>query len=98
MLAITQLKPSTSSGVRESEVLFAWVAAFADTSMGQRLVALIAEAQIDPDLATAGRERFALTARNQHCSMIERAITRGDIPKDSDVDVLMDVLYGPTYH
>jgi len=30
--------------------------------------------------------------------MIERAIARGEIPRDSDVDVLMDMLYGPAYH
>jgi predicted nucleotidyltransferase len=30
--------------------------------------------------------------------MIERAIERHEIPSASDIDVLMDMLYGPAYH
>jgi hypothetical protein len=30
--------------------------------------------------------------------MVDRAIERGEIPADSDVDVIMDLLYGPAYH
>ncbi|HVA51923.1 MAG TPA: TetR-like C-terminal domain-containing protein [Acidimicrobiales bacterium] len=30
--------------------------------------------------------------------MSEVAIARGETPRASDVDVLMDMLYGPTYH
>lgn len=68
------------------------------TPTGRNLVALIAEAQSDPDLAIAWSERIVKTARNQHRSMVERAIARDEIPRDSDIDVLMDMLYGPAYH
>jgi AcrR family transcriptional regulator len=78
--------------------LSAWVGAVAGTPMGRTLVALIAEAQSDPELASAWGQRVVMTARNQHRMMIERAIARGEIPEDSDVDVLMDMLYGPAYH
>ena len=36
--------------------------------------------------------------RGQHRLTIERAIERDEIPRNSDVDVLMDMLYGPAYH
>jgi AcrR family transcriptional regulator len=81
-----------------NEALSAWVGAVAGTPTGRNLVALIAEAQSDPDLAIAWSERVVKTARNQHRSMIERAIARDEIPRDSDIDVLMDMLYGPAYH
>jgi hypothetical protein len=68
------------------------------TPTGRNLVALIAEAQSDPDLAIAWSERIVKTARNQHRSKVERAIARGEIPRDSDIDVLMDTLNGPAYH
>jgi len=78
--------------------LTAWIQAVDGTTMGRSLVGLIAEAQSDPDLAIAWHERFISTARGQHRLMIERAIEREEIPRDSDVDVLMDMLYGPAYH
>ncbi len=78
--------------------LSAWVDAVADTALGRTLVALVAEAQSDPELAKEWSIRVVMTARNQHRLMIERAIARREIPKDSDVDVLMDMLYGPAYH
>jgi predicted nucleotidyltransferase len=30
--------------------------------------------------------------------MVVRAIERGEIPADSDIDVIMDLLYGAAYH
>jgi hypothetical protein len=30
--------------------------------------------------------------------MVDRAIGRGEIPAQSDVDVIMDLLYGAAYH
>jgi hypothetical protein len=36
--------------------------------------------------------------RTQLCQMIERSITRGEIPAASDPEVLIDMLYGPAYH
>jgi AcrR family transcriptional regulator len=81
-----------------NEALSAWVRAVAGTPTGRSLVALIAEAQTDPELAIAWSEAVIKKTRKQHRSMIERAIIRREIPGDSDVDVLMDMLYGPAYH
>jgi AcrR family transcriptional regulator len=96
-----QLQPPIDTGSLEGDLnaaLSAWVGAVAGTPTGRNLVALIAQAQSDPDLAIAWSERVVMAARNQHRSMIERAIARNEIPRDSDVDVLMDMLYGPAYH
>jgi AcrR family transcriptional regulator len=95
------LQPPVDTGSLTGDLqaaLSAWVRAVAGTPTGRSLVALIAEAQFDPDLSKAWSENVVATARNQHRSMIERAIAREEIPIDSDVDVLMDMLYGPAYH
>ncbi len=95
------LQPPIDTGDLTTDLtaaLKAWVDAVAGTATGRTLVALIAETLTDPELALAWRERFMNSARNQHRLMIERAIARGEISKDSDVDVLMDMLYGPAYH
>ncbi len=95
------LQPPIDTGGLTSDLnaaLSAWVKAVAGTPTGRTLVALIAETQSDPGLAVAWREKFMTAARSQHRLMIERAITRGDIPMNSDGDVLMDMLYGSAYH
>jgi AcrR family transcriptional regulator len=96
-----QLQPPIDTGTLAgdlNEALTAWVGAVAGTSTGRNLVALVAEAQSDPDLALAWSQRVVMTARSQHRMMIDRAIAREEIPAASDVDVLMDMLYGPAYH
>jgi predicted nucleotidyltransferase len=30
--------------------------------------------------------------------MVDRAIARGELPRGSDVDIMMDLIYGPAYH
>jgi AcrR family transcriptional regulator len=95
------LQPPIDTGSLAGDLygaLSAWVRAVAGTPTGRSLVALIAEAQTDPELAVAWSEAVIKKARLQHRSMIERAIIRREIPRDSDVDVLMDMLYGPAYH
>ncbi|HEY5266163.1 MAG TPA: TetR/AcrR family transcriptional regulator [Acidimicrobiales bacterium] len=78
--------------------LCAWIHTVKETPTGRSLVGLVAEAQFDPDLAIAWRDDVVAKIRNQHRLTIERAIARGEIPKDSDVEVLMDLFYGPAYH
>jgi AcrR family transcriptional regulator len=96
-----QLQPPVDTGSLESDMnaaLTHWVRAVSGTPSGRTLVGLIAEAQLDPELASAWRTGVIIPSRNQHRPMIERAIERGEIPIGSDVDVLMDMLYGPAYH
>ena len=37
-------------------------------------------------------------ARELYRVMLDRAIDRGEIPTGSDVDLMMDMLYGAAYH
>jgi len=63
-----------------------------------RLVAqIIAEGQSDPAILRVFRERFHYGRRAVVREMLEEWKNSGDISKDSNVEVLMDLIYGPVY-
>jgi AcrR family transcriptional regulator len=94
-------QPLPDTGDLESDLvaaLRAWVRTARNTATGRALVGLVAEAQTDPELAVAWRDRVVVPTRAQHRHIIEHAIDRGEIPADSDPEILVDMLYGPAYH
>jgi AcrR family transcriptional regulator len=78
--------------------LRAWTRLVKGTVTGRTLTGLLAEVQRDPELAEVWRERFIGPVRAQHRTMVERAVERGEISADTDLDVVLDLLYGPAYH
>ncbi|HTT17454.1 MAG TPA: TetR/AcrR family transcriptional regulator [Candidatus Sulfotelmatobacter sp.] len=64
---------------------------------GRIVSAILAAGQTDKDLIGAFRERFLWPRRREAYSTLRRAITRGEIRKDADLDLLLDSLYGPIY-
>jgi AcrR family transcriptional regulator len=78
--------------------LRAWIRAVTRTSAGPILAGLIAESQQDPQLGIAWRERVVEQLRAQHKIMLNRAIDRGEIPADTDQEVVLDLLFGAAYH
>jgi hypothetical protein len=61
------------------------------------VAAILAAGQSDKDLIRAFRERFLLPRRNEAYRTLRRAIARGELRKDTDLDLLLDSLYGPIY-
>jgi AcrR family transcriptional regulator len=78
--------------------LHAWVRAVTETPMGPMLTGLIAEAQNDPELRGAWRDRVLEPLRVQHRGMLDRAVERGEIPADVDPDVVLDLFFGSAEH
>jgi AcrR family transcriptional regulator len=78
--------------------LRAWIRAVNGTATGRILAGLIAEVQRDPGLADEWRHRFVDVVRHQHRTILERAIERGEIAPDCDIDVVLDLVYGSAYH
>ena len=62
------------------------------------LASLIAEAQRDPQMAAAWRERVFDPLRVQHKAIVTRAVRRGEIPATTDSDTVLDLLFGAAYH
>ena len=78
--------------------LHAWVRAVTETAMGPMLTGLIAEAQNDPELRGAWRDRVLEPLRVQHRMMLDRAVGRGEIPPGIDPDVVLDLFFGAAEH
>ena len=93
--------PLPDTGTLRGDLLVAlrsWSRAVSKTRAGRMLAGLIAEAQRDPQLATAWRERVFDPLRAQHKALVERAARRGEIPPDTDADVVLDLIFGAAYH
>ncbi|CAA9448955.1 MAG: Transcriptional regulator, AcrR family [uncultured Rubrobacteraceae bacterium] len=66
--------------------------------MGRTVAALIAEGQADPELAEALRLRWLSVRRTEAREILELGIERGELREDLDLEVAVDVLYGPIYY
>jgi AcrR family transcriptional regulator len=75
-----------------------WVRAVTRTPMGPVLAGLIAEAQHDPELRGAWRDRVLEPLRVQRRIMLDRAMARGEIPESVDREVVLDLLFGAAEH
>ena len=75
-----------------------WARLAGSRPYGRVVAALLTEAQTDPVFAAEYRERFVAPRREQGQEIFRRAIERGEIPADTNVDVALDLLYGPLYH
>jgi AcrR family transcriptional regulator len=75
-----------------------WMRLVTRTPVGRVLRGLLAEAQRDPALAAAWTERVIGPVRAEHRIIVRRAIARGEVPAETDPDVVMDLLYGSAYH
>ena len=64
---------------------------------GKVVAALLAGGQSDPELIEAFRDRFLWPRRRQAYQTLQRGIERGELPADSDLDLVLDSLYGPIY-
>jgi len=75
-----------------------WVRLLRKRPYGRVIAALIAEAQADPAFAEQYRERFVEPRRDQARPLLTRAIERGELPATTDIELALDLLYGPLYH
>ena len=64
---------------------------------GRIVSAILAAGQSDKDLIQAFRERFLWPRRREAYRTLRRAIARGELRQDTDLDLLLDSLYGPIY-
>src|ERR1700730_2509871 len=64
---------------------------------GKVVAALLAGGQSDPELIEAFRDRFLWPRRKQAYQTLQRGIDRGERPADSDLNLILDSLYGPIY-
>jgi AcrR family transcriptional regulator len=64
---------------------------------GRIVSAILAAGQTDREVIAAFRERFLKPRRQEAYGTLRRAITRGELYQNQDLDLLLDSLYGPIY-
>ncbi len=75
-----------------------WVGAVAGANAGIMLAGLIAEMHKDRGLAVAWQDQVISPLRAQYSMMLDRAISRGEIPSNTDAGVVLDLLFGACYY
>jgi AcrR family transcriptional regulator len=64
---------------------------------GRIVSAMLGAGQSDSSLIAAFRERFMMPRRQEAYATLRRAMVRGQLKKNVDMDLLLDSLYGPIY-
>jgi AcrR family transcriptional regulator len=75
-----------------------WVGQIRGRAFARVISALIAEAQLNPEFADAYQSHFINLRREPARTAMARAIARGDVSEDVDVEAAIDLVYGPIYH
>jgi len=79
-------------------LILPWRRELAAKPYGRVIASFVARAQVDPDFAKEYREHFVGRRREHGRRAFQRAIERGEIPPQTDLDAALDLLYGPFYH
>jgi AcrR family transcriptional regulator len=72
--------------------------AFFRSPRGNLIRSLVAEAQSDPELAGAFRDRWLNPRREGVRQIMQAAIAEGSLRRDLDIDAAIDLLYGSLYY
>ena len=67
------------------------------TPVGRNVATMIASADRDSELAKAFRNHFVLARREEGRALLLKAIDTGEIRKDANVEVALDMLYGALF-
>ncbi len=76
--------------------LHAIAARFA-TGTGRHVTSMIAASDPSSELSKAFRNHFVLARRAEGAALLERAIADGELRRDLDRQVALDLLYGPLF-
>jgi AcrR family transcriptional regulator len=93
--------PARDTGTLRGDLLALvrpWVRDIRRRQFGRVIAALITEAQSDPGFAADYRRHFVEQRREPMQAAFTRAIDRGEAPADLEIDVALDLVYGPLYH
>ncbi|PWR12663.1 TetR family transcriptional regulator [Micromonospora acroterricola] len=99
VVAPTLAFPDTGDIVTDlTSQLVAFVHLLRDTPAGRVISQLIAQAQTDPELAIAYRQRYSGPRRALGVEALNRAVARGQLRADIDPESVVDQLWGACYH
>jgi AcrR family transcriptional regulator len=89
--------PDTGSVYQDVSFQMRRVIAIFRSPRGKIVAALLGAGQSDPELLEAFRDRFLRPRRQEAYRTLRRAIERGELPRNLDLDLTLDILYGAIY-
>jgi AcrR family transcriptional regulator len=90
--------PDTGSAEQDFRLSLRATMRFYASPGGRVLAQLVAEAQHDPVVATEFRDRLVLARREAIRVIWERGVARGELRPDVDVEVAIDLIFGPALY
>jgi AcrR family transcriptional regulator len=75
-----------------------WVDHIVKRPYARVLGALITRARTDDVFAREFDQRLVQPRRDRGRQVFDRAIERGELPAETDIELALDLLYGPVYH
>jgi AcrR family transcriptional regulator len=90
--------PVAGSAIESLRQQLGLQAAFFRGSQGNLIRSLVAEAQSDPELAVAFRERWLDPRRQGVRRIMKAAIVEGSLRSDLNIEAAIDLLYGSLYY
>jgi AcrR family transcriptional regulator len=90
--------PDSGSVFEDVRLHAASVSRFMTSKEGNIIKELIAHGQSDSGLADALRTRYIFPRRSEAGGLIERGIRRGELKESLDIDLCIDLIYGPIFY
>jgi AcrR family transcriptional regulator len=90
--------PNSGSAIERLRQQLDLQVAFFRSARGNLIRSLVAEAQSDPELASAFRERWLDPRREGVRKMMRAAVAEGSLRSDVNIDAAIDLLYGALYY
>ncbi|RCX23431.1 TetR family transcriptional regulator [Fontibacillus phaseoli] len=90
--------PDTGSALNDIVIHAANLARFLTSREGNIIMELIGEGQVDSGLAEAYRTRFFHPRRLEARQLIERGLQRGELQENLDIELGIDLIYGPIFY
>jgi AcrR family transcriptional regulator len=87
--------PDTGSAERDFTLQLQSAMAFYRSSAGRTFGQFLAEGQNDPAFLRLFRERFLAKRRDAVRVIWERGVTRGEIRREIDGEIVLDLIHGP---
>jgi AcrR family transcriptional regulator len=90
------IMPDTGCAERDFTEQLKSLTKFYLSPVGRLFGQFIAEGQSDPGFLALFRERFLYARRDAARIMWRRGVDRGEIRREVDVEIVLDLIYGPT--
>jgi AcrR family transcriptional regulator len=90
--------PDTGSTINDMIIQVDNFAKFLTSRKGNVITEIIAEGQYDPKLADIYREAYFIPRRNISKQILERGISRGELCEDLNIEISIDLIWGPVFY